>query len=223
MNKLVIVGAGEFGEMAYHYFSEDSSYEVVAFAEEQKYRSRETLLGLPVVTYESINEIYPPDQFLLFVAITHVEQNQVRERIFCDAKSQGYSFANYISSRSYVSKTAELGENVFIFENATVQHRVHIETGSVIWCGVCVSHSSRIGSFSWIAPNATIPGFCRIGSHSFVGAGSSMVDNVAIAEMTLVGAGAVVTKDITESNGVYVGNPAKKIRETSPRKCEKTQ
>ena len=35
--KLVIVGAGEFGEIAYEYFTEDSPYKVVAFAVERQY------------------------------------------------------------------------------------------------------------------------------------------------------------------------------------------
>ncbi len=32
--KLIIVGAGEFAEIAYEYFSYDSEYDVVAFAVE---------------------------------------------------------------------------------------------------------------------------------------------------------------------------------------------
>ena len=35
--KLVIVGAGEFAEIAYEYFTYDSDYEVVGFAVEKAY------------------------------------------------------------------------------------------------------------------------------------------------------------------------------------------
>ena len=37
--KLVIVGAGEFGEIAYEYFTFDSEYEVVAFAVEKAFKN----------------------------------------------------------------------------------------------------------------------------------------------------------------------------------------
>ena len=40
--KLVIIGAGEFAEIAYEYFTYDSPYEVVAFAVEKKYRNTDT-------------------------------------------------------------------------------------------------------------------------------------------------------------------------------------
>ena len=39
--KLVIVGAGEFAEITYEYFTFDSEYEVVAFAVEKEYKKKE--------------------------------------------------------------------------------------------------------------------------------------------------------------------------------------
>jgi len=46
---------------------------------------------------------------------------------------------------------------------------------------------------------------CKVQSHSFI------CELVTICDNVVIGAGSVVTKNITES-GIYVGNPAKKIR-----------
>ena len=80
--KLVIVGAGEMGEIAYEYFTEDSEYEVVAFAVESVYRDTDTLRDLPVIEFEKIKEIYPPDHYYVFVAVTYVKLNRARRRLF---------------------------------------------------------------------------------------------------------------------------------------------
>jgi acetyltransferase-like isoleucine patch superfamily enzyme len=50
-----------------------------------------------------------------------------------------------------------------------------------------------------------------IGNNVSIGSGSSIL-SVNICDHVVIGAGSVVTKNITES-GVYVGNPAKKIKD----------
>ncbi|MBD3279251.1 MAG: N-acetyltransferase [Candidatus Pacebacteria bacterium] len=50
----------------------------------------------------------------------------------------------------------------------------------------------------------------KIGNHVSIGSNATILP-VTICDRTVIGAGAVVTKDITQS-GIYVGNPARKIR-----------
>lgn len=50
----------------------------------------------------------------------------------------------------------------------------------------------------------------KIGNNVFLGANSVVLPGVTIGDNVIVGAGAIVTKNL-ESNGVYVGNPAKFI------------
>lgn len=54
-------------------------------------------------------------------------------------------------------------------------------------------------------------GKISIGNNCFIGTGSIIMYGVSIADNTIVGAGAVVTKSITETGGIYAGNPARKI------------
>jgi acetyltransferase-like isoleucine patch superfamily enzyme len=50
----------------------------------------------------------------------------------------------------------------------------------------------------------------KIGNHVSIGSNATILP-VTICDNVVIGAGAVVTKNITEP-GVYVGNPAKKIK-----------
>jgi len=51
-----------------------------------------------------------------------------------------------------------------------------------------------------------------IGDDVWIGAGAIILPGVTIADSVVVGAGSVVTKDL-QANGVYVGNPARKLSE----------
>ena len=50
-----------------------------------------------------------------------------------------------------------------------------------------------------------------IGKRCFIGVGAIILPGVRIGDDVVVGAGAVVTKNL-ESGGIYVGNPAKRVR-----------
>lgn len=60
--KLIIVGAGEPAEMAHHYFTRWSQYEVVAFSAEKGFIDKERLLNLPVVPFEHLEKLYEPKE-----------------------------------------------------------------------------------------------------------------------------------------------------------------
>ena len=53
-------------------------------------------------------------------------------------------------------------------------------------------------------------GRVNIGNNVFIGASSIVLPNVTIGDDVIIGAGSVVTKNLT-SDGVYAGNPAKKL------------
>src|SRR5436190_24386238 len=97
---LVIVGDGEFAEIACEYFTHDSPYSVVGFAVEKAFLRRSELLDRPVVAFEEIEQRFPPSSHAAFVAITHTQLNRVRARLFTAARSKGYGCASYVSSRA---------------------------------------------------------------------------------------------------------------------------
>lgn len=209
--KLVIVGAGEFGEIAYEYFTDDSEYEVVAFAVEAKYRNTDELRGIPVVDFETIADKYPPEQFYVFVAVTYVKLNRARRRLYIKCKEMAYTCASYISSHSFFWKNAEIGENSFVFEDNTIQYHVKIGNNVVLWSGNHIGHRSEIGDDCWLTSHVVVSGFCKIGKGSFIGVNATIGDNVTIAEDVVLGAGAVTVKSLLEKAAVYVGSPAKKL------------
>ncbi len=205
--KLVIVGDGETAEIAYEYFTHDSNFEVVAFSVEKAYLKKETLFGLPVVPFEIVEELYEPQEYLLFVAISFTELNRIRTRLYMQAKAKGYHFASYVSSKAFVWRNVEIGENCFIFENNTLQYHVKIGNNVVLWSGNHIGHRTAIRENCFISSHVTISGFCEVGANCFIGVNACLANDVKVAKDCVIGAGAVVLHDTFEGL-VYVGNPA---------------
>jgi sugar O-acyltransferase (sialic acid O-acetyltransferase NeuD family) len=212
--KLVIIGAGEFAEIAYEYFTHDSPYEVVAFAVEAEFRGNDSLFGLPIVNVEEMERHYSPDRFAVFVAITNTHLNRIRTRLLAVARAKGYRAATYVSSRAFVWHNAQIGENCFIFENNVVQYHVRIGDNVVLWSGNHVGHRTVIGNNVFMTSHAVISGYCDIGENCFIGVNACVADHTVIARDCTIGMGAVLVR-ATEPGRVYVGNPAKPIEKSS--------
>lgn len=196
--ELVIIGAGEFAEIAYEYFTHDSPYTVVAFSVEEAFLDKTSLYGLPVVPLETIGTAYPASRVSLFVAVTYIKLNTVRERLYRTLQAEGYRFARYVSSRSFVWHTASIGDNAFIFENNVVQHRADIGNNVVLWSGNHIGHQSVVEDHCYLASHVVISGYCRIGENSFVGVNATFADHVTVGRDCLIGAGALILTDVPD-------------------------
>ncbi len=214
MSKIVIIGDGETAELAYEYLTHDSPSEVAAFCVESAYRKKSEMFGLPVIDFEQIVQRYPPAAYDAFVAISYTKLNRVRARLYQEAKKKGYRFASYVSSKAFVWRNVEFGENCFIMENNVLQYAVRVGNNVVLWSGNHVGHQSVIRDNVFVSSHVVISGYCEIGENCFLGVNSCIANNVKIAKDCLIGMGAVIHKD-TEERKVYVGNPAKPLPKDS--------
>ena len=215
---LVIVGAGEFAQIAFEYFAHDSDYTVVAFAIDTEYLSDESrvLCGVPVIAIEDMTSLFSPHDHQAFVAIPATSLNSPRMEMCERIRSAGYVLASYVSSHAFVWHNVPIGENTFIFENNVIQPFASIGSGCILWSGNHVGHRATIEDGVFVASHAVISGYCRIGSRSFWGVNCTIIDGVAVAPETVVGAGALVVRP-TESRKVYGGIPARALPGTDAR------
>lgn len=205
--KLVLVGMGEFGQIAYEYFTHDSDYEVVAFSAEAEFVDSNEFMGLPVVPLNALTKHYPADEYHVHVAITFTKLNTVRERIFNLVKDMGYTCANYISSKAFVWRNVKLGENIFVFEHNTVQPFCEIEDNVVLWSGNHVGHRTVIRKHCYLSSHVVISGYCDIGENCFIGVNATFADKVKIGRDCFVAMACGITKSQGD-NLLLKGMPA---------------
>lgn len=194
--KLIIFGDKSYAEIVYEYFTHDSACEVVAFTTEKAYLSKSSFCGLPVVAFEEVETIYPPSEYEMHVAIVYGQLNRIREKICAAAKMKGYQLASYVSSRAFVWRNVKIGENVFIFEDNTLQPFVEIKNNVVLWSGNHIGHSSVIENNVFISSHVVVSGFCNIGANCFIGVNSAIGNQVKLGANSWVSPGAIIVSDV---------------------------
>lgn len=210
MAKVVIFGTAENSSLAHFYLRHDSTHDVVAFAVNEEYLGEEREFeGLPVVSFEEVEQHFPPSEFSFFAPLAAGEMNRFRERIYTEAKSKGYTFISYISSKATVFPGAEIGENCFILEDNTIQPYVKIGNNVVLWSGNHIGHHGQIGDHVYFTSHVVLSGRCRVDPFCYLAVNSTIRDGLHLAEGTFVAMATCVTGD-TEAWGVYKGNPAQK-------------
>ncbi|MBC7761025.1 MAG: acetyltransferase [Candidatus Saccharibacteria bacterium] len=124
----------------------------------------------------------------------------------------GTLYASVVADGAWISPSAKIGSGTLIAPNAVISTKATLGDHVLVNISASVSHDSVLGDFVTLSPGARVAGKCRIGDGVFLGIGAVVSDGISIASGTVVGAGAVVIGDILLP-GVYVGVPAKKLRD----------
>lgn len=193
--KLIIGGDSAFAEVAYEYFTHDSDYEVVAFTVEREYLKRESLFGLPIVPFESLEENFDPADHSVYIALVYTQLNRPRTRLSAEARAKGFALASYVSKRAFIWRNVEMGEHVFIFEGNVIQPFVRIGDNVVMWSGNHIGHHSKIADNCFISSHVVISGFAEVGESSFLGVNATISNNVRIGRDCWLGPNTIVVKD----------------------------
>ncbi len=140
----------------------------------------------------------------------------------------------YIDPAAVVIGKVKLGDDVSIWPTAVARGDVHsieigartsVQDGSVLH----VTHDGpyRPGGRALIVGADVTVGHrvvlhaCTIGNTCLIGMGSVLLDDVVTEDLVMIGAGSVVTPGKRlEARGLYVGSPARRVRDLKPQEIE---
>jgi carbonic anhydrase/acetyltransferase-like protein (isoleucine patch superfamily) len=141
--------------------------------------------------------------------------------------------------------TPKIGKNTFIAETAVIVGDVTIGEDCSIWYGAVLRgdvSAIRIGNRTNVQENAVFHGTyevsvcevgddvtighnaiihgAKIGNGCLIGMGAILLDNAIIPDSTIIGAGALVPANTVLEPGVWMGSPAKKLKDSSEKITE---
>jgi sugar O-acyltransferase (sialic acid O-acetyltransferase NeuD family) len=212
--KIILFGNGQMAETAHAYIKYDSVFTVAAFCVDKERVSSKTYRELPLVAFEDVCNIYPPESFDMFIPMSAKDSNTQRESKFYAAKAMGYKLVSYVSSHAMVGPETSIGENCFIFEANVIQPFASIGDNTILWSGNHIGHHSSIGNHCFLASHVVISGRVTVGNNCYFGVNSTVRDGVNIAPNCTIGAGALIMRD-TEKFQVYMGLPGKRVPQKS--------
>ena len=202
MKKVIIFGTTDFAEVVNYYLNKDTNYEVACFTLDKAYIKDNRFNNLPLVEFENIENVYPPSEYSMFVAIGYNKMNKIREKKYLEAKNKGYELITYIAPRVSFYDNVEIGDNCFIFEDNTLQPFSKIGNNVILWSGNHLGHHSIIEDNCFITSHVVIAGRVVVRNNTFIGINSTIRDNIIIGKENMIGAGSLILKN-TDDYSVY--------------------
>ena len=154
--RLLIVGAGQFGQMVKEIALEMKEFSLVDFLDDMN--------PLAVGKIEELPNFVDKYEF----AICAIGNSETRKRITERIVECGYKLASVISPYAYVSSSAVLGDGVIIEPMSTIQKGVRVGNCSIVSSGTVLRHDCCVGSVcqvdcgSVVMSNMSVPNGTKI-------------------------------------------------------------
>jgi sugar O-acyltransferase (sialic acid O-acetyltransferase NeuD family) len=211
MKKVILYGSANLSKMVYYDSFDREDFEIACFSVESQYlKGRQQFMELPLIAFEGIEYLYPPNEYDMIALFHGMPRLSERREKYALAKNKGYQMSNYVSLKADISPEISMGDNNVILGYTHVGIGGILGSNNIIRQNVYLGHDFKVGNNVSIVPGCTIGGGCEIKDDCFIGLAATIVDHTIIANNSLIGAGSVVLRD-TEPHSRNVGNPSRII------------
>ncbi len=212
LQQVIIYGDSDFAELVYYQLETDGRYKILAFTVDESKFEKNTFFGLPVIPFQQLSNHYSTNEVKIFPAIGYSKLNTIREIVISEIEKDGYELLTYISRLAYVGANTKIGDGCFICEFVSIG--IHSELGKaiVILPNSRIGHNNNIGDFCYFSNSVSTGGSATFRKNSFIGLHSTIRNSVTIEKYNVIGTASNIVKS-TEPNGIYVGNPAKRLKD----------
>ncbi len=203
--EVLVIGAGGHSKVVTEALLSSQPKARLIVADENVAKVGRTLLGKIFIEYLG--------DWSDFAGLCHVAigNNRVRQKFGLKGKKEGKKLFTVVHPSACLSPTATVSNGCFIAAKVVIAAESEFGEGCIINHGAVVDHDCYIGSYSHIAPNATLCGGVIVGRGCLIGAGATILPMVKIGDGTVIGAGAVITGDVL-NNQTYIGVPGKRVK-----------
>jgi sugar O-acyltransferase (sialic acid O-acetyltransferase NeuD family) len=206
-DKIYIIGTGGFAKEVYFLVKATNLYEFKGFID---YKPKNASLTVGVESFPIIDE----DKFLndykwsnIAIGVGQPHLLKVLSEKFKNFNKPNIIHPSFISD----SKNIIMGVGNIITAGVIFTTNITIGSFNVFNLNMTIGHDSTIGNQNVFNPSTNISGNNKIGDGNLFGVGSISLENLKIGNNNVIGASALLTRNIND-NGVYVGIPAKMIK-----------
>lgn len=207
MEKVILFGNRSMARESYNDLAYYSDHEVVGFTVDREYLDEDRLYNLPVVPFDEVASVFPPDQHRMLIAVGYVAVNKLRAERYTQAKNMGYRLINFVSPRATTYPGLEIGDNCQISHNCVVAPDVKIGNNVSIGSGSMIGHDVTLGDHCFLSSGVGISGGVTVGPYCFLGTHATIRNRIRIGRECVIGAGALILEDL-EDQSVCLGTAA---------------
>lgn len=194
MNRIVVVGGGDFaGEVISYLISDDqesSSY--IGYVSDGGESSKiANAFSLPYLGCVDDLNLNVATHYIICIG------NPQSKRIIAEnLKSKGLQPYSYVHKSVIISKQAKIGQGLIAFPFSVISAFADIGDFVTLNSYVGIGHDATIGSYSVISSHVDITGNVALGEEVYMGTGSRVVPGIKVDDRCKVSAGTTVFRNM---------------------------
>ena len=129
--------------------------------------------------------------------------------------SQNFEWQSIISKNSTLNGICEIGDGTVILSGVTVNTGTKFGKFCKVNTSSSIDHDNLFSDYASCGPGVITGGNVIVGENSYLGIGSTIKHGIKIGDNSVIGGCSFVNKNC-ESNSLYYGVPAKRIKQREP-------
>ncbi|MBN8589322.1 MAG: acetyltransferase [Rhodothermia bacterium] len=209
MQNLILIGGGGHCKACLDVITSTGQYNVIGVLDTFE-KIGQKMLNCTIIGTDEDIEGWVKKDCLFLITVGQIKSSALRTKLYTHLKQHKAPLATVISKYAIVSKYSIIGKGSIVMHQAVVNVDSQIGDNSIINTNAIVEHDVKIGNHTHVSTGAIINGNCQIGNHVFIGSQTVIAQGISICDNVVIGAGSTILKSI-DTEGVYVGSPAKRI------------
>jgi sugar O-acyltransferase (sialic acid O-acetyltransferase NeuD family) len=206
LDKLILFGNKTMARGMYLGLRNSPKYEVVGFTVDRDYLDGDRFCDLPIVPFDVVRNVFPPENHKMHIAVGFVANNKIRAERYLAAKEMAYEMVSFISSTTLLDPKT-IGDHCLVGEYCIISSTAKIGNNVTISGGCIIAEDVVIGDHCFFSGGVAVAGGARIGTGCYLGIRSIIRNRITIGNHCVIGAGALMLEN-AEDNTVYLGEPA---------------
>ena len=207
MNRIILLGGGGHCKVVIDNL-QISGKNIVGILDDNPEFAGSDILGCKIIGgMECLSEIRVKTDY----AVIAVTDPRTRKKLAQKCIEAGLEMTGFIHPSAVISDSATISSTAQICAGTIINPLARIEENVIINTQALIEHDCLIGSFSHIAPSASLLGNVKVGALTMIGASTVVNPNLRIGSSVVVGAGSVVVSNL-EDRSNYRGVPAKRTK-----------
>lgn len=211
MKKTIIFGTGSQAIRLYQTMEQEGMDMPSSFVVNRRYIQETTLYDVPVLPFEDMENLVPPEEYDVYLAVGYSKMNNNRMNIANELLKKGYSLLNFIHPKAEVW-TKQIGYGNIIMSSVYCDANCRIGNCNIMDGGhVNIGHDDIVGDYNFFGSFSFLAGYVTVKNNCFFGIKSTVGDHSVVESYTLVGAGAYINGR-TKEGSVYVAPKSMRIK-----------
>lgn len=197
--RLLIIGAGNGGEVVADILSQEANNEIVGFLDDNQLLWGKELWGRVIFGGLPLLEKIFTEKKCTHLCLSITANMKVRRTIYEQLKSKGYHFVNAIHPTAYCSPGARIGEGNIIGAFVYIGYGTRGGDNNLISAHCDIEHHNMVGSHTLFGPGVMTSGDVQIGDCCSLGAGVNIEPHVKIGSNVAIASGSTIIFDLPDN------------------------